>query len=372
MKKLFLPLMAIALCGTIGCSKDEETPDPINSATPDSYVLGVYNPAHHLSSYTENGITYNMVWSDEEQKTLQSFSIGPVQNTLQYDNQNRLTEVRIANHDERMCFVYSGNALSQMNLMDASGDTVYHTSVSCNNNRITAVNYREISSDYVMGYLENYLGLEAPKGLELSVTNLSTNYSWSNNNLTIETMHGEGHIQVPIGPMVDLLGLDTNVYRMLISSMHLDTIPGIGAMITPQLIDDFVTLLRDSNAVITGNVNIQINYAYDNHENPLYGFLANGLIGNAHLLSHNNMLSNTHTGAADLTIRVGIPPASAASGMMKIILALLQSAYPDGLSIPYSLPLNSTEAYSYTYNENGWPTSATKSGIPVLSYTYGD
>lgn len=386
MKRYLILITLIAAVSLSACKKDDTSSEseptrhiPVDE-TPD-YVLGQFNPARHLATMLEFNDTIVFDWDTMVSPVrLRSVAHQSTAYPIGYDAAGRQTSVHIAPSDllpeHTLNFAYDGNALTSIVFSNSNGTQIISGAVSCNDNHIAQVVYSGVSSDVVANMVSDYLPLQTDQSHNViqsfSIASIKCRYDWHGDNVENEHITANATADLSVGELADGLHLDTSFYRLLIESFRLDTIsPLASALITPQLIDEFVQAISDSNCHITVNVAMDIAHNYDAYANPIYGFWGLGFLGNTRVLSHNNITASTRSGEADVHLHINLP-ANAPSGsswQLSLLLTYLNVTYPDGFDYTYPIDLSRTYGYTYTYNADDMPATRTYSNS-TSTYTY--
>lgn len=376
MKSYFLFALVSAAILTTACNKDEETsinPNPSNSGngTPSTeidtnYMVGQYKPERQLTLLTENGESQTFTWETTEPYRLVSAGPDGSLRTFDYDAHDRQSVVHIPASStmgaQTLSFEYSGDHLAQFNLSGNTGNTLIQAATTYDGNRIQTAYYSEIDESVIGGFIDDFLNTQRKDLVDyFAISNLQTEYSWVGSNVTQEHITADGVVDIQVGELVELLHLDTSVYRLILDNAGLD--PQIASFITPELIATFVDMMADSNCHIIIDVDLNLLYSYDGHPNPLYGFWGWGFLGNTRVLSKNNILAVNREGLTTAYISINLPTEVpnnydfATTLKLTLILNYLNSQYPDGFRYNYPIDLEGEEHNTYTYDKLGWPTS---------------
>lgn len=384
MKRFYLIPVAGALILATACKKDDEIvhntpPEPFVPTEVDSnYVVGRYVSDLRLATLTEEDETQYFVWDNSETPRL--LSVGPTNQarTIEYDNQDRQRQINIpasaVGGAQVMRFTYNDDQLTAMQVNEADGTSLFSASTTYDGNRLTSILYDGMDQEVISRYITNFFNNERKDMVEnISISNMQTSYSWTGSDVTGEHLMATGTADLAVGELVQMLNLDTSFYRMIIEVSGLgEQIPGI----SPQLLANFVDILSDSNCHIVVDVDLFRTYTYDGHPNPLYGFWGWGFLGNTRVLSQHNIVSAVSEGLATANLSVNLPTSVSSDYdlMTRIaltaVLTYLNSQYPDGFHYSYPIDLENEEHYSYTYNSQGWPLTATDNDGHVTAFTY--
>lgn len=386
MKRIFLIPIVGALILATACKKDDEpvhntppTPQPyVEPEVDTNYVLGQYQPTRRLATMEEEGTAQNFTWGVGESPLLLYVGADNQVSSIEYDNQKRQSLVNIPaslmGGAQVMRFNYSNDQLSTIQLTETGGTTIFGASATCDGNRITSLTYNNVDESVIMGYLNNFLSSQRKDLVEnISVTNLQTTYTWTGSDVSSDHITAQGSTDLAVGELVRFLNLDTSFYRMIIENSGLgEQIPGI----SPQLLADFVDMLADSTCHIVVDVDLTNSYTYDGHPNPLYGFWGWGFLGNTRVLSSHNILSSQREGLASVNLSVNLPTTVpdrydwTTRMMLTLALAYLNGQYPDGFHYTYPIDLDNEATNSYSYDDQGWPTSLLDSDNHLTTFTY--
>lgn len=384
MKRFLFCTVACAVFLTTACSKDDDTASQSsnNSEIDPHYVVGKFCPDRHLASMATDSETQYLTWSNDENALLVSIGTEDKVRTIEYDAQCRQTAVHIPtllNVGARdFHFEYTGDHLNRFTLT-SNGTTLLAATTTYDRNRLQCVNYSNVDQSVVEGFLNEFLTTFRPdqqKGPlpNIGISQLQSDYTWTGGNVSQEHLTATGTTDIAVGRLVQALNLDTSFYRLIIETSGLDEqLPGI----SPQLLADFVDMLSDSSCHLVVDVDLTLNYTYDQHPNPLYGFWGRGFLGNTQVLSSNNILSAQRKGTANVNFSVNLPASvpdrydEATTIVLSFALTYLKSQYPDGFTGNYPINMNKTEHTTYTYDTQGWPVSVTNNNN-VTTFSYLD
>lgn len=386
MKRYFLIPLVGALILATACKKDDEIehtipPEPFDPTEVDTnYVVGRYERPVHLATLTEENETHYFSWDNSETPRL--LSVGPTDQvrTIEYDDQGRQLQVNIPatalGGAQVMRFTYGYDLLQSMQLKTADGATLITAAPTFDGNRMASIYYEDVDQEVISRYISNFFNNDSKELVgNISVTNLQATYSWTGSNVSGEHLMASGTADLAVGGLVQMLNLDTSFYRMIIETSGLDEqIPGI----TPELLANFVDLMSDSSCHIVVDVDLYNRYTYDSHPNPLYGFWGWGFLGNTRVLSQHNISGTVREGLATANLSVNLPTSVPSTYdlftriALTAALAYLNNEYPGGFHYSYPIDLDGEEHYRYTYNNQGWPLTATDDNGQITTYTYED
>ena len=366
MKKLFLALCAFSAMSLVACHKDDPQPTPQGgNDNPQQEEIpvgeGIYNPAVHISSIVYNDGTPADIWIWENRK-LQSINNS--------DNCGGYTPVSMFNYDgwrlSQMTmsgdmpavvnYTYVGNSLNSINISSGgmqmadiqlrhTGDMITHMDIDVNETMLQLLidMLGEGGFDYGDDVFTSVLGRDlvrsmarsakAAYGEKLSVqsTQFAADIIWDGYNVSRILLSAQLELGITGEELSQIMSFDSS---MAIYATLLNYVAG------------------DQELPLDVTINDTMDYTYDDHANPLKGFLGNLDVA---ALSSNNVTSSANHGSMNADITITIP-------------ILGDQHIPFG----QSLGDGQTLVITYTYNTAGYPAMTEDSDGKQTTYSYSE
>lgn len=332
MKKILLAVCAIAVVSLTGCKKDPVEPTPNPQPTSGE---GIYNPGARIATVTDNDGNHQWIWTGTKLDRIESTDIqGNPAGTQHFSyNGNRISSMTqtVEGVETETRVTYSGNFISAISIY-----TDGTQSVNANVTHNSANKISRVDLDVDASYMNDLLGLLTQGGLSFKGTKDSRKLSISNANI-YATFEWQGD----------------NVSRMIVSADINGgiTMDDIGQFVDlTQVLGDlasFASLIQGEQPMVI-TLRDTVDLTYDDQHNPLQGFI--GLLDPQVLSANNYTLMENH-GNADINITINVP---------------ILGPYP----IEQSMPITRVTDYIYTYNNAGFPLTASDDDGNQTTYTY--
>lgn len=366
MKKILLAVCAIALLGLTACKKDPVTPTP--TPEPQHSGEGVYSPAVKITSVEYGGGTVETwQWDDGKLTSITREDADGNDgggNYFTYDSDWRITTMNMTGETPAIAtYTYAGKKLNTIDVTSSgmqlamiqvqhnSADKINHLDIEVNEMLIQML-IQMISSNMGGGIdlanpatslLSGNIGRTLAKvdacaknGHKISYTSsdFDADFEWSGDNVSRVTLDANIVLGVTVAELSSLL------------SMFGDTASSMATML-----ETLSTLMGDNELPLTLNIKDTMEFAYDQHVNPMQGLL--GIIDIA-ALSANNTTMSTTSGVVNATLTYSIP-------------------FVGSQDVPFSFPLESSIVTTdYTYLSNGYPQTSASSDGETKTYTYNN
>lgn len=344
MKKLFVSLLALTVLASVSSCKKEK--DPQEEPRVPVYKEGVYNPLMKIVSMTKNGDpdqdwTWqgdkldHITWIGGEEKTY-TYTDGYISKVV--SNQSLGEELRYTYADGRMtkCEVYYSGALAlEINLQHNEGGKISGGDITIDDNFLMTLAGQLLGGGSVF---EKLLGtptatamvrmaqIAKADGEKLSITNktFTSAFVWNGENVEKQILQGSF--------VLNITAEDLELVQQFID------IP-----------EQYLSLIQMAMMVAGGSLPLQVGVAdtisatYDNMYNPM--FCNWGDLLSPQTLSQANVLTLDNNVAITLSI--------AAMGQTQEL---------------FRRPFNTSESFTYEYNDGKYPTKAI--GTDEITYTY--
>lgn len=353
MKKLLVAVCAIAALGLGSCGDGDKPSDPQRSAGE-----GVYAPEAKIETVLEDNVpTEVWLWSDE---TGRLEAIGDPVECGSYEERirfsydgDRVSKVAMLDDSLEMRVGYVGKYISSLTMMygDVTGATVAVT-----HNDANKVSHLDVDLDesIISQLLQQYLS-DSSLFAKHPVSRLVGEPA-ARSLMKVMLMHRPSARKMTVQDV--LIGIDfewsgDNVARA-IASIELTvgvTMAEVGEVVDLEsMLGSLAPLVMalPGEHPLTASIMDTLEFSYDNHPNPLQGFL--GAVDVA-ILSANNQTGTSNYGTMGLTLTVTVP---------------MIGEYP----LSQSMPISRFSQTQYTYNEKGYPQTLTGDDGVVKEYQY--
>lgn len=358
MKKIMMAVCAVAVLSLTGCKKDKVEPD--NPSGP-QYPTGegIYIPSHKIASLEVDGLTTETwTWDDWKLVSIVNESDNGTLNSFGY-NEYRLASASTTIYGLPVSFnyVYTGDKLSSItagematiNVIHGTNDKISRLTIEIDNQLLNML------LNMLLGMLNNgddgdmvaanplvsllgrpvleemaHLCADQVKGQKITIgsTEFTVDLAWQGDNVSQMYVSAQISGTATLGEIRSIINLDSlaGSFASILSALDDDTE-------IPLAID-----LRDTSV-----------FAYDANHNPYCGFY--GRLDPS-VFSAANVTSATNSGSATITATLTVP-----------VLG--------NLPIPYTYPIEAgTTNVSYTYNNDGYPLTATDDEGATTYFNY--
>lgn len=334
MKKVLMALCAAGLLMLSACKDEPVTPSNSEPSTPEVPTGdGVYMPSAKIAKVIrDEEETERWNWDGNLLMSIDRVEMGEYvpMSVFAYTNSRLQTlSGEVQGTPITATFNYNGNLLTSVS---ASSDGTPMADILLEHNASDQVSRLtlDVNSD-LLGMLSQLLGegfgKARPSKLALDGTAVNVDLVWQGENVVQEIISAEVNGRVTLGEVRQMVNIDSLA----------GAFSGLLA-----LIDDTTSF------PLTVSVLDTISMTYDDHPNPLQGFL--GAL-QASALSANNVLTSVSSGTATITISIVTP----------------YTTFP--FTLPYPIPSQS-QTYTYTYNAAGYPETITTEEGSVTQYVY--
>lgn len=323
---LMATALAVVMMGMVSCKKDDPNNGNNNGNGTSNEGEGIYAPAMRIARTTEGSTTETWEWG-----TSKLASISTNNGTTSFDyNGNRISNVTtMVNGEEmQMKYSYQDGWLTNMALIQDNRNIVT-TDIRHNANDQIKGFSATLNPDYLMQMIGSMLGGLMKNGNDpkLTFTNqdIQVSYEWEGKNVRrmITTANLTGKLSA--SDLVDIIGEEN--------------LGELGSLIG----------LLSGEFPLSISMKDTTDYTYDNKKNPYLMLLSEG--PTPVVLSENNQLTSEESGVADLDISI--------------------SFFGQTFPINQSVPISNNNSWSYTYNEQGFPTTITTDG-KTKTITYAE
>lgn len=334
MKKILLAVCAIAVVSLAGCKKDNNDPsdEPGGGGTQYPTGEGIYIPSQKIATISVDGeLSETWSWDDWKLDYIVSESDEGSMSTFHY-NDYRLSSAssELMGMPVSLTYNYAGNKLASISAGDMAEIFVTHNAsgkidslkVDMDNEMVNAL------LNLLLGYMNNGGAKDFGRKVTVNNTDISMALDWQGDNVSRVIANAQIEGSATLGEIRSVI--------------NIDSLAGSAGA--------FLSLLGDTtNVPLVVQYNSTSEYNHDTHNNPFCGFY--GRLDPS-MFSAANITQETTSGNVTITATLSIP-------------------FIGNLSLPYSYPIeSSTTNTSYTYNNAGYPLTATDDEGVETTYSY--
>lgn len=337
MKKIIAIVCAAAMLSLAACHKDKNEP---NNNAEEPQREGVYNPSAKISAvHYSDSSREDEVWMWEGNQLVAvepgvdfTYSNGRV-STIYMSLMGVGAEVELNYGSDKLIYAAPIHVMG----MEATTVQVRHNSQK----KVDRLSFEldNMMMNAVLQLLMDFINSDSNGGILPFLHPAPASKATIDSNLTkVDILWtGENATRALINAKINMTTTLNELPRELIESQLGETITELA-----------LAMIGDTPLPVTLSIADTIDYTYDDHNNPLKGYL--GAI-DISALSNNNVETSNNHGAASITANISV----------------FGSSYP--LSYSYPIEIGYT-SYTFQYNSNGYPTRKTDQDGNITEYTY--
>lgn len=351
-------LCALMTLVIVSCKKDKDEDSAIHGTTgpQGTFAEGVYKPTYRIVSIKESGeVVQSWSWGTSKLASVVNTKDN-ITSSFTYSG-DMLGGVSISgeNSNQDIVYTYGGSLVTQMKISHNLQDDVVMNIQHDANDRLAAVDL-VLSNDYAIQMCIGVVNFKSALGrlvgketfeamtemlslmnlkknagkLDISNKHFSITYTWEGSNIVKESLRGNVQATATISEVAEAFNFGS--------------------------ISNLLSYISNDPFPLESSIQRDIVYTYDNNPNPIWYYWGEGIA--VENLSRNNIVTATTTGTLENQITITFPDAIPIVG-------------GTSREFPRSTDLAASVTHTYTYNNNGYPTTVTTNGV-AKNYAYSN